>query len=165
MGGTVPQQRKEMMPRTTKIALEKIVAAQKRLRSLPVKDNRKDQEEALDMLAGDVRNTLQKGYSLKDVRMVLVETGVPLSSFLLRKHLEQETPETNQAPQKTAQAASRNTEHSSGEKTPIEAGMTTSNEEKKTPPAEIKTPLKEVEKTPSAYTGITIKPDTPDSEL
>ena len=145
------------MPRATKIALEKIVAAQKRLRALPVKDNRKAPDEALEMLAGDVRNTLEKGYSLKDVRVVLIETGVPLSSFMLRKHLEQESPETKPAPQKKVQAASQNAEQAGEEMTPTE--------ERKAPSTETKTAPKAMEKTPPAYEGITIKPDTPDSEL
>jgi hypothetical protein len=78
----------------TKISLEKIEAVRKKLRKLPPKDTGKNMAETMEMLATDVRNTLKKGYSLKEVRDFLAEDGLMFSASLLKKYLEpdQEVP-------------------------------------------------------------------------
>jgi hypothetical protein len=78
----------------TKIPLEKIEAAKKRLRKLPPKDTGKSKEETLEMLTADFQNVLKKGYSLKEIRAFLAEDGLTLPASLLKKYLapDQKTP-------------------------------------------------------------------------
>ena len=63
----------------TKIPMEKIMAVKKKLQKLPKKDTGKTREEALEILAGDFREALKKGYSLKEIREILGEEGVTLA--------------------------------------------------------------------------------------
>ncbi len=58
---------------------EKINAALKMLRALPVKDNRKTAGEALAMLKGGIQDALDKGYDRKEICKAIAAADLPIS--------------------------------------------------------------------------------------
>lgn len=59
---------------------EKITAALKLLRTLPVKDNRKTTGETLHMLKGGILDALDKGYDRMEIRKTIAAADVVISS-------------------------------------------------------------------------------------
>ncbi len=59
---------------------ERIAAALKLLRALPVKDNRKTAREALAMLKGGIQDALDKGYDRTEIRKTIATADLPISS-------------------------------------------------------------------------------------
>jgi hypothetical protein len=82
--------RRRIMAGKTTFSPETIKAAKKRLRKLPVKQTGKNMEETMAVLAEDVRNSLRKGYSLKEIRELLAEDGLKLPASVLKTYLAQE---------------------------------------------------------------------------
>ena len=153
------------MSKPKKIALEKLLAVQKRIRAMPVKDNSKEPGEALEMLAEDVRNMLEKGYSLKEVRGIFIEEDVPLTTFMLRRHLEIVPRKKASRLQNIAPVASQKLACDT-EKTLLVADEKLSPGNTKNSPSDgEKTGPKATKKVTPAYEGIIVKPDTPDTEL
>jgi hypothetical protein len=98
-----------VMPEIKKIELEKVNAALKRLRALPVKDNRKSLTEALVMLSGDIQAAIAKGYSRRAIRNILAEGGVIISTTSLNNFLSGEQKKIKEA---SSQQKSKNMEAS-----------------------------------------------------
>lgn len=57
---------------------EQIEAARKKLRSLPVKETGKTRAQAAEILATDIRRAMRQGYTLREVRDLLADAGVPV---------------------------------------------------------------------------------------
>ena len=75
------------MPEIKKFEPEKISAALKLLRALPVKDNRKSLNDALLSLSGGIQAAIVKGYSRREIRNMLAEAGVVISTTSLNNFL------------------------------------------------------------------------------
>lgn len=73
------------MAEKTKIPLKKIEALKKRLQKLPLKDDVKSREEAVELLETSFQDALKKGYTLKELRSLFAEEGVALPLSLLKK--------------------------------------------------------------------------------
>jgi len=78
------------MPEIKKFAPEKIHAAQKVLRALPGKDHRKSLNETLFMLSGGIQAAIEKGYSRREIRNMIAEAGVVISTTSLNNFLNGE---------------------------------------------------------------------------
>ena len=78
------------MPEVKKFESEKVSAALKLLRALPEKDNRKSLHETLVALSGGIQTALAKGYSRREIRNMLVEAGVVISTTSLNNFLSGE---------------------------------------------------------------------------
>ena len=57
---------------------EQIEAARKKLRSLPVKEAGKTRAEVAEILVNDIRKAMRQGYTLRDIRDLLADSGVPV---------------------------------------------------------------------------------------
>ncbi len=68
-----------------KISLKKIENLKKRLEKLPLKDDVKSREEAVEILEASFQDALKKGYTLKELRIIFAEEGVALPLSLLKK--------------------------------------------------------------------------------
>lgn len=77
------------MAEKTKIPLKKIVALKKRLQKLPLKEDVKSREETVEILEASFQDALKKGYTLKELRALFAEEGVPLPLSLLKKRTGQ----------------------------------------------------------------------------
>jgi hypothetical protein len=77
---------------------EKIAAALKLLRALPVKDNRKTTGETLLMLKGGIQDALGKGYDRAEIRKTIAAAELPISATtfndFLAANLKEDTEET-----------------------------------------------------------------------
>ena len=104
------------MAEKTKIPLKKIEALKKRLQKLPLKDDVKSREEAVEILEASFHDTLQRGYTLKELRAMFAEEGVALPLSLLKKHpiKKQEHSVRNNAAEIAAKAVQKETESSAG---------------------------------------------------
>lgn len=158
---------------------EKVTAALKLLRALPVKDNRKTTGEALHMLKGGILEALEKGYDRTEIRK-LIAAEVPLSSTtfndFLAANLKEDTEETGMSAgskRKTGQEKTPTAPEQTGKgrftKTASSAALerkpaTATNGNAEHGKSEILKPTParaaEPKKMPSYYT-----PDLPDSEL
>ena len=67
------------MAKAQRNALEQIEQARKNLRSLPDKKAGKTRAETVELLAADIRKAVEQGYTLKEIRDVLVQSGVSVS--------------------------------------------------------------------------------------
>lgn len=81
---------------------EQIRQAQKLLNELPVKDNRKTREEAAGILEKDFRNAFKKGYTPKELSMMLKNAGIIIPAYLAEKFLKSEN-EASQPHRKTVE--------------------------------------------------------------
>lgn len=77
------------MAKQTNISLKKIEALKKWLQKLPLKDDVKSREEAVEILEASFQNTLKKGYTLKELRALFAKEGVALPLSLLKKRTGQ----------------------------------------------------------------------------
>lgn len=66
---------------------EQISLARKLLNELPVRDNRKTREEAVGILEKDFRKAFKKGYTPKELSMVLKNAGIIIPACLTEKFL------------------------------------------------------------------------------
>ena len=124
------------MASKAKIRMSEIERARKLLLDLPEKDDRKTRQEAAEMLEKDFRKVLKRGYTPKELSMILKNAGIIIPAYLVERFLKPET--ENPRPKPTA---------------------------KQTPkPAPKPAPEKETEQTVPAGQFI-ITPDTPDEEL
>ncbi len=67
------------MAKAQRNSLEHIEQARKNLRSLPDKKAGKTRAETVELLAGDIRKAIEQGYTLKEIRDVLAQSGVSVS--------------------------------------------------------------------------------------
>ena len=65
-----------LMATARRYTMEQIEAARKKLRSLPVKEVGKTRGEVAEILVNDIRKALRQGYTLRDIRDLLAESGV-----------------------------------------------------------------------------------------
>ena len=56
--------------------MERIEAARKKLRSLPVKEAGKTRAEVAEFLVNDIKTAMRQGYTLRDIRDLLADAGV-----------------------------------------------------------------------------------------
>ena len=100
------------MAEKTKIPLKKIEALKKRLQKLPVKDDVKSREEAVQILEMSFQEALKKGYSLKELRAMFAEEGVALPLSLMKKRTpkKQEHSVRNSVTEIAAKAVQKETE-------------------------------------------------------
>ena len=69
---------------------EQIRQAQKLLNELPVKDDKKTREEAAGILEKDFRKAFKKGYTPKELSMMLKNAGIIIPAYLTEKFLKEE---------------------------------------------------------------------------
>ncbi len=67
------------MSKTQTYSMEKVLAAQKILRELPVKEREQSRAEVVEFLKADLRKAVKQGHSLKDIQAVLAEQGITVS--------------------------------------------------------------------------------------
>ncbi len=99
---------------------EKIAAALRLLRALPVKDTRKTTGEALHMLKGGIQDALDKGYDRTEIRR-LIAAEVPISSTTFNDFLAANLKE-EVAPTGTEAEAKRKTEQEETAAKPEQTG-------------------------------------------
>ena len=78
------------MPAIKKFEPAKVSAAMKLLRALPGKDNRKSLNETLFMLSSGIQAAIAKGYSRREIRNMLAEAVVVISTTSLNNFLNAE---------------------------------------------------------------------------
>ncbi len=78
------------MPRAKRYSTEQIGNAQKTLRSLSSKKVGKSRAEVAGMLAEEIRQAVERGYSLKEIRGVLAQAGVSIPLTRLQAVLDGE---------------------------------------------------------------------------
>lgn len=132
------------MSKCQRIPVEVIQAMKKTLDALPDKNLDKTKEEALVMLNGQIQKAYAKGYSVKELAVILSEGKVTVSAPTLRAHT---CPSTSRAKKDKPVAT---TEVAASKKAPVNMAK------HKTIPAQ----QEEDKDMPSSY-----KPDLPDSEL
>jgi flagellar capping protein FliD len=132
------------MSKSQRIPVEAIQAMKKTLDALPDKNLDKTKEEALAMLNGQIQRAYTKGYSIKELAVILSEGKVTVSAPTLRAHTCPSSPRAKKEKPVTT------TEVAASKK--ATANMATH----KTIPAQ----QEEDKDMPSSY-----KPDLPDSEL
>lgn len=69
---------------------EQIRQAQRLLNELPVKDDKKTREEAAGILEKDFRKAFKKGYTPKELSMMLKNAGIIIPAYLTEKFLKPE---------------------------------------------------------------------------
>lgn len=104
------------MAEKAKIPLKKIEALKKRLQKLPLKDDVKSREEAVEILEASFQDALKKGYTLKELRSLFAEEGVALPLSLLKKqHVRKQEPSVrNIAAEIATKAVQKETESPAG---------------------------------------------------
>ena len=96
------------MAKSGTIRPEQIERARSLLHDLPEKDDRKTREEAAGFLEKDFRKALKKGYTPKELSLMLKNAGIIIPAYLMEKFLkpENETPRPKPAPKPTPKPAS-----------------------------------------------------------
>ena len=69
---------------------EQIRQAQRLLNELPVKDDKKTRGEAAGILEKDFRKAFKKGYTPKELSMILKNAGIIIPAYLMEKFLKTE---------------------------------------------------------------------------
>jgi hypothetical protein len=176
-GGTAMAAKRKFEP-------EKINAALKLLRALPVKDNRKTTGETLHMLKGGILEALDKGYDRTEIRRTIATAEVVISATTFNDFLagnlkdasengveadpkrKEGTEKTPTEPEATEKSTAEKTENSALEerKTATEENGNPENGKRETPTIKMRedTSARKADtvKMPSYYT-----PDLPDTEL
>ena len=67
-----------LMATARRYTMEQIEAARKKLRSLPVKEAGKTRGEVAEFLVNDIKKAMRRGYTLRDIRDLLADAGVPV---------------------------------------------------------------------------------------
>lgn len=65
-----------LMATARRYTMEQLEAARKKLRSLPVKAVGKTRGEVAEFLVSDIKKAMRQGYTLRDIRDLLAESGV-----------------------------------------------------------------------------------------
>jgi hypothetical protein len=163
---------------------EKINAALKLLRALPVKDSRKTTSETLHMLKGGILDALDKGYDRMEIRRAIATAEVVISATTFNDFLaanlkdasenggeadperKEETEKTPTEPEATGNGTVEETDNPELEeqKTATEENENPENGKREIPTSKTRedTPARKADtvKMPSYYT-----PDLPDTEL
>ena len=103
------------MTRQTSISLKKIEALKKRLQKLPLRDEIKSREEAVEILEPSFQGALKKGYTLKELRALFAEEGVFLPLSLLKKRVPEKQNYSARIATEVAAKTVRNEPESSAE--------------------------------------------------
>ena len=77
-----------MAPKT-KIRSEQLIRAKKLLHDLPEKNDGKTRPEAAEFLESDFRKALQKGYSPKELSLLLKNENIIIPAYLIQKFLSE----------------------------------------------------------------------------
>lgn len=102
------------MTKNATLRPEQIKKARKLLNELPVRDNKKTREEAAGLLEKDFRKAFKKGYSPKELSLILKNAGIIIPAYLMEKFLkeknvtEPQKKETVQNDMLTALSAEKN---------------------------------------------------------
>jgi hypothetical protein len=147
------------MAKNAQITLEQISAVKKRLQKLPVKNAGKNREQAMELLAKDFQKAIKKGYTLKDIQGFLAEEGLTVPAYLLKKQT------ANEWKIPTRKTVAANAEFSGQQAYEKSALLEQKIEAKpfKTATENLAKFVEENEAKPAH--AITVKPDTPDTEL
>lgn len=86
------------MAKGGKLRPAQLARAQKLLSDLPEKDERKTREEAAEFLEKDFRKALKKGYTPKELSMMLKNAGIIIPACLVEKFLKPENEEVSPKP-------------------------------------------------------------------
>ena len=95
------------MKKSGKIRPEQIRQAQRLPNELPVKDDKKTREEAAGILEKDFRKAFKKGYTPKELSMMLKNAGIIIPAYLTERFLKEEN-EASQPQKKITRAATEN---------------------------------------------------------
>ena len=76
------------MGKTGKITREQLGTAQRLLRGLPVKDTRCSREEAVAFLEKDIKRAFRKGYTPKELCVLLKKAGIIFPERLIARYQE-----------------------------------------------------------------------------
>ena len=89
---------------------EQIRQAQRLLNELPVKDDKKTREEAAGILEKDFRKAFKKGYTPKELSMMLKNAGIIIPAYLTEKFLkvDKEASQPHKKPTKAKPEADMN---------------------------------------------------------
>lgn len=94
---------------------EQIRQAQRLLNDLPVKDDRKTREEAAGILEKDFRKAFKKGYTPRELSLILKNAGIIIPAYITEKFLKPE----NEAPEPRKKAATAKPERKVKNEPPI----------------------------------------------
>ena len=75
------------MARTSRVTAEQLEKAQKKIQELPVKDTSKTTRDAIAVLTKDIQAALKKGYTLEDIRNILKDMGIPITTSTLKNYM------------------------------------------------------------------------------
>ena len=106
------------MAKAGKLRPEQIERARLLLQDLPEKDNRKTREEAAELLEKDFRKVLKRGYTPKELSMMLKNAGIIIPAYLVEKFLKPES--VAPRPKSAQRPASRTQPIQEPEKRPTE---------------------------------------------
>ena len=67
---------------------EDVLAAQQTLRSKTARKVGRTRSQVADFLADDIRRAIEQGYSLKDIKSILAESGISVSIAKMQEVLE-----------------------------------------------------------------------------
>lgn len=76
------------MAKVGKLRSEQIKQAQRLLQDLPEKDDRKTREEAAEILEKDFRKAFKKGYTPRELAMMLKNAGIIIPAYFMEKFLK-----------------------------------------------------------------------------
>lgn len=79
----------ELVPSKTKIRLEQLRIARKLLQDLPKREEGKTRPEAAEFLETDFRKAFKKGYSPKELSLLLKNAGIIIPAYLIQKFLSE----------------------------------------------------------------------------
>lgn len=77
------------MASKTKIRPEQLTRARKLLHDLPKREDGKTRPEAAEFLESDFRKALKKGYSPKELSLLLKNEGIIIPAYLIQKFLSE----------------------------------------------------------------------------
>lgn len=75
------------MARTSRVTADQLEKAQKKIQELPVKDTSKTTRDAIAVLTKDIQAALKKGYTLEDIRNLLKDMGIPITTSTLKNYM------------------------------------------------------------------------------
>ena len=77
------------MAAKTKIRPEQLTRARKLLHDLPKREDGKTRPEAAEFLESDFRKAFKKGYSPKELSLLLKNAGIIIPAYLIQKFLSE----------------------------------------------------------------------------
>ena len=104
------------MASKAKLRLEQIEKARRLLNDLPEKDDGKTREEAAEFLEKDFRKALKRGYTPKELSVMLKNAGIIIPAYLVEKFLKPEN--ENPRPKTPPKPAPKSAPAKEPEKTP-----------------------------------------------